>query len=855
MSLDVAPHAGANEAPVTWPVPGGDEEGLLSEEALAARRPRGERWMHPFLSLVFRPATRIMDRLKYAEKFLLIGILFVAPLATVLYLYITNAGIQVDFAAAELSGTQYLRPLTTLSGDIVRLRGLGEGGNAQAREALQKRIAADLDAVKSVEKELGTDLKTGKEFAAVAKDVGKLTSGQPKDDAFVAALTSIGALIAQVGDGSNLILDPDLDSYYLMDMVVVEFSSTLQTTSQIGALAQEITKHGGEPTADEKAQLIVLAGLARDRLSAIERGMTVASANTNDPTLQPTIEAPIRKLLDTARKFLTAIEAGNVAAAGTADPSLQTSEALLTVQNVATDALDKLMTTRMDGFNSKTHRVEIFTLIALTVVLYLLVGFYRSVMTTSRRVATAAHQLAEEDLPSLVACLGALATGDLTRRARVTATVIETSSRDELGGVAVDVNRVITRLSELSIAFSEMSENLRDMVGQVQTSAIGLADTSEELGVTTYQTGEAVRQVAKAIQDVAAGAYDTSRHALTTTAAVTQLGQFVDGIAHGAQAQELQVQQATATAAEMVSRVEQVAGSAQSMAAASQQTRASAEHGADAVRETMASMAEIQVVVTEAAQKVAELGGLGERIGAVVETIDEIAEQTNLLALNAAIEAARAGSHGVGFAVVADEVRKLAERSGRETRQIGALIQQVQAGTNDVVGAMAAGSEKVAEGTARADQAGRALDEIRRAVEETVSRVTEIAASAQEMAAGARAVTASMSGISTVAQENSQATSEMSSQTGQVTDSVQGIAAVSEQQSAAAEQVSASAEEMSAQVDAMSKQADDLSVTAEQLKALVACFRLESDEEPEAAPEPVGRPKRRRPAGYTRRAS
>ena len=207
----------------------------------------------------------------------------------------------------------------------------------------------------------------------------------------------------------------------------------------------------------------------------------------------------------------------------------------------------------------------------------------------------------------------------------------------------------------------------------------------------------------------------------------------------------------------------------------SQQTRVSAQHGADAVRETVAGMSEIKTVVTQAATNAQELGKLGQKIGAVVETIDDIADQTNLLALNAAIEAARAGEHGGAS-------RWSPTRCGRwpnglrETKQIRELIKEVQAATQQAVSAMETGAQKVDQGTAKADLAQRALGEILEAVDDNVQRVTEIASAALEMAASSRKVADAMYSMGAVVEENTAATEQMAAQAAEVNNAINSIA-------------------------------------------------------------------------------
>ena len=125
------------------------------------------------------------------------------------------------------------------------------------------------------------------------------------------------------------------------------------------------------------------------------------------------------------------------------------------------------------------------------------------------------------------------------------------------------------------------------------------------------------------------------------------------------------------TSAETMSQgaVEQAASVEETMASMEQMT-ANILHTADNAKRTSDVAAKAAAEASEGGRSVARMVEAMHVIADKITIIEEIARQTNLLALNAAIEAARAGEHGKGFAVVAAEVRKLAEKSGQAAAQI-----------------------------------------------------------------------------------------------------------------------------------------------------------------------------------------
>lgn len=274
-------------------------------------------------------------------------------------------------------------------------------------------------------------------------------------------------------------------------------------------------------------------------------------------------------------------------------------------------------------------------------------------------------------------------------------------------------------IGQLTRGYKAMLDSLRNLIQQVGDSASAVSSASTEISSTTEQ--------------MAAGAQQQSSQTSEVAAAVEQM---------------------TKTLMETSANIRKVADGAN-------QARHDAEQGGKVVEETIGGMHRISDVVTQSAERVKVLGASSDKIGEIIEVIDDIADQTNLLALNAAIEAARAGDQGRGFAVVADEVRKLAERTSKATKEISMMIHKIQSDTHHAVDSMNKGTEEVSAGIALAERAGSMLSNIVGNAQSVSDMVAQIASASEEQSNTSEQISQNVVSISTVTQESASGTQQI----------------------------------------------------------------------------------------------
>jgi methyl-accepting chemotaxis protein len=435
------------------------------------------------------PALWLADRVRTSTRLAVLSLVLLVPGLGATWAYTGSVNGQIDFTSAEVDGTEVVHPALDAMAELAAGRGPDLG-------PLRAEVAAH------------PDLQLADELNAVGAAQGLLPTA-----------TAIAALITEAGNTSNLILDPDLDSFYVMDILVVELPEAILAAA--GAAAPDTTK----PLDDRVAAQAVLAGTLNASAAGLRQAVETASRNTDDSSLTGRLTA-----LDPAADAVEALAATLTSTLATPGPvPFKGADAVEAAVEPATAALNRLLGARLDGLRLDRTINLTATSVGLVIALWLAAAVWWRTrhdvnLACAGVVATADGDLAERELPD-----GRDELGDLGRALR--------KARGRLAEQDAELRQAQhVREEQLHASFEQQREaqkQLRERAQSVVDESVG--EISKELREVRAQV-DAVRDAARTIEErvaeadqATASVVERARRAEQVVAALGESLRQVDG--------------------------------------------------------------------------------------------------------------------------------------------------------------------------------------------------------------------------------------------------------------------------------------------------------------------------------------
>lgn len=405
----------------------------------------------------FQPMIEIMNRLRYPQKFLLISLVFSLPMVLITYLLISEIHSRIEFSQKEIYGDRYLRPVRKIWEQAllgrVSVKISNQKGEKLANLAPIQQTLAEL---KPLQQELGEVLTTKEQYAKLQDHISSLSSKDNRQNGFIfsAIADRLNLLRLHVGDSSNLILDPDLDTYYLMDASLLKLPVIQQILTDILMFKLEIA-NSKKIRLEQKEYLGQFIVLLKKETDSLKQGLNKSFNTTSEPRVRAALEQPLDLLLIDIQKMILELnlvietENDQISQENQVNLAQITLDRSFQLSDQVVDQLDFLLQKRIDGFSQKRLGILLFIGLVLAIVIYLFTAFYRSVMQTVNELEQAAKLMS----------LGQL-DGEF---------VVET--KDELGMVVHAFNRVAKALQLAEAKYRSIFEN--SVEGIFQTTVDG----------------------------------------------------------------------------------------------------------------------------------------------------------------------------------------------------------------------------------------------------------------------------------------------------------------------------------------------------------------------------------------------
>ncbi|MCX4186670.1 methyl-accepting chemotaxis protein [Methylophaga sp. OBS4] len=506
----------------------------------------------------------LMSKLSYPKKMAVIAAIFLFPLTITFVILASNLNSGINASILEQKGLKYIDTVRPLYQKLAQHRGLVNTYHS-GKTSLQadiintrKEISAQIRAIDTINAEMGTELNIDALWNGIKNSwvqIEPSSFSSPAEKVFqehTILIAKIYNLFELISNRSGLILDPALDTSFIIEALVYRLPKVTENLGQMRGLASGLASQR-QISQDEKTQLITFFSNILSDSESADKALNRASHE--NPELESVLDTFLENRIAAFNKFINIINEQflmsdfiSVNSKDVFESGTQAIAANYKLYDALVPVLDTLLQERIDRLKSERIMLILIIIAALSISIYLFIGFYRSTIDVIQNLVQATDQIAN---------------GDLTIEVQSSTQDESSQIVDALNKMTKHLNGMVNQLRDNASLLATASEELSSTTSQAKTNSLEQQNQSEQITTAMNEMSSTVKEIAKNAEMLAAEVKNATNDSLSSQTVIDDTIRSINKLADGVGNAVIAMQELTQSSQEIGSVLTVIKGVAE----------------------------------------------------------------------------------------------------------------------------------------------------------------------------------------------------------------------------------------------------------------------------------------------------